>query len=163
MYEVNQYEDKRPHGGKDKWIFVRINREEAAELIKSLSTQLMTNSPNSGRAETRWKNSKAKGDAEGYFTICVQDPFVCIGCNEEIEPFTGLPYPFSRSTVSLCAECARKRCPDCSRLGTHVKWCQQRQDFDKAARAHHRAEKLKKATKKGVAKLKKATTKKRSR
>ena len=54
-------------------FMVRVSKKEALSLIKSLSTQLADNNPNSGRLESNAKLINDKASKEVYFSISVND------------------------------------------------------------------------------------------
>jgi len=81
---------KRKYLGDDPYpypyMMVRMNRTEALELMKSLSSMLLDNDPNSGRKEHFISDGALKGH---LFSIYVDYDKSCIACSKEVEFFSG--------------------------------------------------------------------------
>ena len=71
MIEIIKLQDKRKNVRQQTYgIFVRLDRQDALELIISLAEQIKTDNPNSNRKE--WLTIKNKM-GWNYFTISVNE------------------------------------------------------------------------------------------
>lgn len=69
--DIHKYFVELGHDSNDRYVMVTVTPEEALEIIISLSNQILTNNPNSSRAEHHCQISGDVRSAGGFFSINV--------------------------------------------------------------------------------------------